>query len=538
MTTISFKEFAKGGEVKPVKDILAQQTAQQPTIPIQSSSPGPLSGLGNIKDAAVAGVKQFGAGFGQTVEGVKQGDFSKVGRGVLNEAAGGISTAFSPISGILKTGADIPLVKSGLDIVDKNVIKPASDENSILTSKPIQDLMMKYPHADEVIGNFVTILTSFLGGEGKTAVEGALNKTIDATSGAVDTLSSGVKNAVEPVTNAVGNTLKSAGEKAYQVTVPMQESTSRAMVNYAAEQPSFFSRLKGMLTGTDQGKPITEANTAARQGLAGTEWELGVQAKKVATNLWKDVVQPKLQSLTHRVNIHDFIGDVRNEISKIPELSRRNSLTEALQSMADEYKHVKEISLEKLQGYKEGWARSVPEATYKGKPIGSALKEVKNMLAQKARDTIYQYVGEDGKQAYIDYGNLQSIIDSGVKSVKDPAKASLTRSLWEGIMNKGVTPIATIAGKILYRTGEGIELLGNAGAKTVKEVVDLPAQSTTPSTRNVPITKPTKLKVNSETPGTNKVDIKLPEDFYPEKLPTIEMGNKTKPKKSNLPEIN
>ena len=61
---------------------------------------------------------------------------------------------------------------------------------------------------------------------------------------------------------------------------------------------------------------------------------------------------------------------------------------------------------------------------------------------------------------------------AGIKSVSDPAKKSLTRNVWEFVMDQAVTPVATGVGKVLYRTGEGLEFVGKRGAKKVRDVVD------------------------------------------------------------------
>ena len=60
---------------------------------------------------------------------------------------------------------------------------------------------------------------------------------------------------------------------------------------------------------------------------------------------------------------------------------------------------------------------------------------------------------------------------AGVKSIADPAKRSFSRNVWEALMDKAITPVATTAGKILYRTGEGLEFIGKQGAKKVKDIV-------------------------------------------------------------------
>ena len=283
-----------------------------------------------------------------------------------------------------------------------------------------------------------------------------------------------VASGARPVAKAAGRTLKSGGEKAYGLTIAPEASTAKAMLNYHAKQPNFVGRLKNMVKGTEVGeKPITEAATAARHGLVGTEYQLGVQGKQTASKIWETSVKPKLAQ-GKDVNMKSFIGEVEKEIKKSGgDITRRRSLQEALNNIKDDYKNVGSVSLEKLQDYKTGWAELLPDAVYKGKPISAALKEVRNQLAQKAREKIYEQVGPEGKQAYIDYGNLQSIIKAAEKSVQgDPAARSLSRGVWEAVMNKTITPVVTLGGKVLYRTGEGLEFIGNKGARTVKEAVD------------------------------------------------------------------
>lgn len=268
-----------------------------------------------------------------------------------------------------------------------------------------------------------------------------------------------------------GTAVKKAGEAAYGLTVNPQESTSRAMMAYDASQPTLAQRIAGMKSvGT---KPITEANTAARKGLVGTEYGLGVSAKRVANDLWSKQIEPALAKSGMKVNMGEFFTNIEKEIkSSTAELGRRNSLVEALNSMRDDYKSVRNVGMTKLQDYKQGWAKFLPDKVYNGKPIGAALKEVQNMAADRARGILHEAVGPEGKQAYIDYGNLQSIIESGIKSTTgDVAKKSIGRNVWQLVMDKAITPAATIGGQVLYKTGEGLELIGKPGAKKVKDIV-------------------------------------------------------------------
>jgi hypothetical protein len=99
------------------------------------------------------------------------------------------------------------------------------------------------------------------------------------------------------------------------------------------------------------------------------------------------------------------------------------------------------------------------------------LNEVRALAAQKARQLIYQKLGAGVRQAYIDYGNLKSIEEAGIKSVDALRSKGVTKQVWEMVMDKAVTPIATAAGKVLYKTGEGLELVGQSGAKKVRDII-------------------------------------------------------------------
>ena len=345
--------------------------------------------------------------------------------------------------------------------------------------------------------------------------EGAMN--VAALQGTAKTISnlprtvSKIDQQIRPIVSTTGKIIKEGGRKAYSTTITPQETTAKMTMAYDAQQPSLIGRIKNFVKGESVGeKPITEADTAARHGLFGTEYQVGVQAKQVGTRIWNEVVKPRLDSIKGQVNMKSFLEQVEKEINNTKDLTRRGVLREALDVIKEDYKKVRGIRLSKLQEYKEGWAEFVPEGSYKGKPIGSAVKEIHSLMAEKARGIIYKYGGKDIQQAYIDYGNLKSIEKAGLKStLGEPQSKSFSRGVWEFVMNKAVTPVATIAGKVLYRTGEGLEFIGEPGAKTVGDVVGKRNMLVTQKSgeRNVPITRPTQLKVKQEGKGTNKVPL-------------------------------
>lgn len=351
-----------------------------------------------------------------------------------------ITTALEPVvKPIIQGAAKIPGVKQ---VVQKGT-----------------ELAEKYPNAAKDVGAALDIVS--LGG-GKIAEQG------------VKGLAEGAAKGAGKIVAPAGKALKGAGEAAYGLTVPMEEATSKALLNYQAQQGSLLNRIKGELTGATKGtKPITEANTAARYGLVGTEREIGIQAKQYQEKLWSETLKPKLSESKEIVDMRDFISELEDQIvAETPELGRKNALLEALDAFKSDYKNVGKIGGTKLQEYKSGWAEFIPDAYYKDKPIAAALKDVRAKAAAKARQTLYDTLGEDAKQAYLDYGNLESIVKAGIKApVGDAANKSFGRNVWEFVMDKAVTPIATMGGKILYKTGDGLEFLGKSGAKKVGDII-------------------------------------------------------------------
>lgn len=403
----------------------------------------------DVSNAFQSGVQQVKQGINTAANAKNPGQLFKaagqLGSGVVGAVSSPLAPVLDPVNKVVQGAGNaignIPAVQNF-----------ANSKAGQITSQGAEN-----------VANYANIAGAVGGAMGAPAIEAGVAKTGEVAG-----------NITGNALKGTGSALKGLGEKAYNITVPPTEATAKALVAYDAKQPTLLGRIKG-LTGEGE-KPVTEANTAARMGLQGTEYGLAVGAKKAATHLWENEIAPKLDQVKGAVNMKTFFDQVEKELQKTPELSRRADVKTALESLRQDYQNVgKNIDLKTLQGYKEGWAKFIPEAAYNGKPIGSALKEVKNIAAGKAREIIYKYVGEKGKQAYIDYGNLQSIIESGTKSITgDLAKKSLSRDIWQTIMDKAITPMATTAGKILYKTGEGLEMIGPKGAKKIGDIVGNP----------------------------------------------------------------
>ena len=445
----------------------------------------------------------------------KPGYFSRVGsdiKGAVGQASESLTASGEGRMNPFYAGANIaknvsgavlsPLVEApGLKQIGEGFSKAGQAVVDTSIGQKATDWMSKQA-SPETLGAISDVAETGLNVAG---IEGGI-KTLQS----VPKVISKVVSPIKPAIAGTGRILKRTGEGAYGVTVTASEGTNRAMSSYKESTPNLYTRIKNTVSGETKGKPITEANTAARYGLMGTESEIGVQSGRYMNKVWTEKVQPALAKVKGKLEMSRFWDTLEKKIrADNPELTRRNSLLEGLNDLKSEYSRVPRVGLEKLQEYKEGWTKFQSEQVWKGKPISSATKEVMKMAGDTARDFIYKYTPEGTRMDYIDYGNLKSIREAGIKSgVGDLAKKSITRGAWQFIMDTAVTPVATTMGKILYRTGEGLEFVGDSGAKTVGDIVGREMLVTQQSgERGVPITKPTQLKVKQEGKAQNKIPL-------------------------------
>jgi len=405
-------------------------------------APTPMKEQGSISKAFQGGVGQMGQAIQE----------SQAGRNPLETGAkfgaGAIGALFSPLAPITA-----PIGK-GIDYIADKV-----GDNPTLQKFAMSKAGEATSRAAELTSNLSIIAGTATGMvKAPPIAKAVVSKTVGA---------------VKPTIAGTGRVLKSGGEGSYGVTVTSSEGMNRALQTYKESTPNLMTRIKNTVTGETKNKPITEANTAARYGLMGTEKEIGVQAGRYMGKIWKEKVQPALSGNKGKLDMNKLFDKLKSKIIKEnPELTRRNALLSGLDDLRSEYGKVSKVGLEKLQQYKEGWTKFQSEQAWKGKPISSSFKEVMMMAGDEARNLIYKNTPEGTRQVYIDYGNLKSIREAGIKSgVGDLAKKSITRGAWQFIMDTAVTPVATIAGKILYKTGEGLEFIGEAGAKKVGDVV-------------------------------------------------------------------
>lgn len=285
-----------------------------------------------------------------------------------------------------------------------------------------------------------------------------------------------------PGTKAIefaGKITKEIGKKAYNITTKMEEPTKIALRKYQASKPTLWERIKNVFSGEEseatRNKPITESETAARQGLIGTQSRIGVEAERAKQALWSEKVAPALKASDKMVNPNEFFNTIKDKIvASTPDLTKQNAWLDALQSIQEDYKASGNWNLTQLQDLKSSWSSTIPQRFWKGQDIAGNLNNVRGLMSGEARNIILKTLQGDIKTMYADYGNLKSIIEHTQRITNETlGTKSILKESYEALIEKVVTPVTTGAGWTLYKTGEGLEFLGKPGFKTVGQVLGL-----------------------------------------------------------------
>lgn len=292
-----------------------------------------------------------------------------------------------------------------------------------------------------------------------------------------------------------GRGLQKAGTEVAGSVLPINEKEAGIIKSYLANKP-FLQRVGDLLKGTDNA-PTTSGSTAVGQSLFGTKKMIGVQAERAQKTLWNDLIKPQLDNAKVQIDLPEYFNTVEKKIiEETPELTRQKALLEALNSFKEDYAGMNTISLAKLQKLKEGWAEFVPEKFYKGQNIAGNARQVSALLADEARKTIYDVLGPEVKQAYFDYGNLMNLSQMGQTAMTGQKLKGGTGGFISELGSRAVTPIGTVGGNVIYKIGQGLEFIGNAGAKTLDEVLGL--------NKNQVLNQPTKTQTSQSTANATK----------------------------------
>lgn len=278
-----------------------------------------------------------------------------------------------------------------------------------------------------------------------------------------------------PVASGFGKAMEAGGRLLGEAVIPT--SAKEAVKLQAYKAGTTFTERVGALLGMGTKKaPSTGATVTFDKGLWGTESGIGVRATRAASSLWNSVISPALKASTKEVHMPTFLNEAAEKIiSEEKDPTRSKMLLNALDSIKEDFAGVENVSVEQLQKYKEGWAEFVPEKAYKGESIAGSLNDVRNKLAGMARKMIYDEVGPEAKQAYLDYGNLQGIKQWGQKAMTGGKLKGGAGSFIHGIWDMATVPIGTIGGQVVYKLGQGAEFIGSPGARSLRALLGVPA---------------------------------------------------------------
>lgn len=299
---------------------------------------------------------------------------------------------------------------------------------------------------------------------GKAAAENKDSKTIAKQTAA--------GAAIGAVAETGARALQGAAQTAYRVTIPKGKREAIMLQNYRADRP-FLQRVNDAVMGASKAPRIV-ADTAFDKGITGTETMMGVQAKRAQKQIWQDIVKPQLESAADQVDMPAFFGEARQAIIKgNADPTRRKALLTALDAITEDFADKPRAAYAELQDFKEGWAKFVPEKVYRGENISGALNDVRNSLADLARQKIYALSPDPAfRQAYIDYGNLKNLAALGQKAMTNAGLKGGTGQLLSSVLERTIVPIATVAGQVVYKAGRGIELIGRPGLNTLGDFVE------------------------------------------------------------------
>ena len=298
----------------------------------------------------------------------------------------------------------------------------------------------------------------------------------DAASAPLLLLGAKSEKGVRKAVTQPGKGLKSAGEKIYSSVLPTSAREAELMQAYEAN----MARFKRGEIKTEPVKPTTLGETAGRFGVVGTRANVGRQAAERAPGIFEKEVNPALKSSKTVLGVDDVFSDLEKSVNDIRDPSIASDYRAVLDDMKAGYteRYPNGISMSDAQAIKTDLQAVLPQKALKGKDVTGVLANMRNELRQSLRqkmlDALEKEHGTNFKQKYLDYGNLQALKELGVKARTQGglglSVGGGTRTLIADILQASLTPIGTFAGKVLYSAGEGLEFVGNAGAKIVGDI--------------------------------------------------------------------
>lgn len=393
----------------------------------------------------------------------------------VGDAQGAVETAAQVAQTPLRVvgqaaGAVGDVIGAGVNAIDKvtggNLDKLgeyiASTETGKQLGASLLKLQQEQPELAGTLGDLFNIATVGVGGAGaKTLAKGA---------------TTAIKQTGAKTARGVGGATKATGEKLYQSAItPTVQEAERILVSKAS-QPSITSEVFGagdLVRETPIPMPRTRATTALEKGIAGTETSIGVQAKKVADNLWKKTIAPALDKAEGIVTKDELFAPILKRIDETVEPSRKKAFQDAFEALQEDYAKVGQFTLKEAQNIKSSLDEFTPSKVFKGQEVANEFRMLQNDMANAIRQKIYNSIDDiDIKQAYRDYGNLVELQKIGVKAISETGLKGGFGGFWSTIWDTATTPIKTIGGKVLYKVGDKLQFVGDKNIKTFGEFLE------------------------------------------------------------------
>jgi hypothetical protein len=380
------------------------------------------------KDVATGFVK----GAGRTALGTATG-LQDIGQGIL----GGVEA--------LATGKSLSETKAMQPGVGIDLLKTETPEGQALADS------LAAKNRGEELGGYAETGAELLLGGGAGLVK-------DATVFGGKLLAKGIS----PVTSLV----KKGGEVLYKSAFTPSVREAENILAYEASQPATFSRLygAGAIKGNSAFKPITVGETALRSGVAGTEKQVGVQAKRVADTLYKKEIAPAVDSIDGVITKDELFAPIKERIAGITDPSKRKAYEDAFEALAEDYKDVIQYTFKEAQKLKSEIAEFTPAKVFRGQDVANEFRMLKADMADAIRQKTYDALKDVNiKQKYIDYGNLQELQKVGVKAISEGGLKGGFGGFWSTVYDKAMTPVKTVGGKVIYHIGDKLQVTAPKG---------------------------------------------------------------------------
>ena len=360
------------------------------------------------KDMAVG----FGKGVARTVVNTATG-IQDIGQGILGGAEAVV------------TGKELSQTKAMQPNVGADVLKSETPQGQALQQS------ITPTNADQKLGGQLEFGAEILAGGGAGLIK-------DTVVGGTKLLAKGIS----PVAKAIKGTGKSVYESAFTPNVKEAEN----ILAYEASQPSMFQNLfgAGAIKGNPAFKPITTSETALRSGIAGTEKQIGIQAKRVADTLYNKEIAPAVKGLKGEISKEELFAPLQERIAGIVDPSKQKAYQNAFESLVEDYASIESFTFTKAQALKSELAQFTPAKMFRGQDVANETRMLQGDMANFIRQKTYEALKDVNiKQKYIDYGNLQELQKVGVKAITEGGLKGGFGGFWSTVYDKAMTPVKT-----------------------------------------------------------------------------------------------